>query len=67
MNFEQQANHFRISELYADSTDIRIFHRYLPEKDFIGKDSVQIRSNWRGDDSEEIVIIDRVKVLFTVE
>jgi hypothetical protein len=65
-SFERQAKHFQISELYLDSTDFTIFHRYFPVQDFTGKDSVLIRSNWRGDDSEYILRIDRVKIILNV-
>ncbi|MEP0368234.1 MAG: hypothetical protein ABJN36_20355 [Cyclobacteriaceae bacterium] len=68
IDLEQQARHYRISEIYFDPKEVvTLYHRYAPELGFVGKDSILLKNESHGVDSPEILGVLRVKVIFDVK
>ena len=56
-----------LSVLFADSTDFNIFHRYQPEENFTGNDTLILRSERINDVSDEIISIKHLMIVLKVD
>ncbi len=60
-------NHHLVSELFSDSTGFNIYHRYQPFTNYLGNDTLKLKSERINDTSNEIISIKNITVIITVK
>lgn len=61
----EQAKHYQISEVVRDSA-FNLVYRYQPEKDYVGKDSVQIMLSSGSDGASPSSVFEYITIRFTI-